>query len=644
MKTSITRFLCAVLLLTLVLGTAACTQEPEAGEQTDQQAQDTTAPATQEQTTQEETASMPIREIEQRYFIFRFWNFTPVELAYFKSSVDAAVQAGFNAIKVHIPWSRVESVAGQYDFSPFDPMIEYVVKDKGLKVAVSLDLTRRSDDTVIGLDQMQRDPTGKLCEGGSVDGKRTVISFCSESAVGAAVDFYTAAVQHYESLYSKDVLFYLPAFTQYAESEYWPAGEYDYSDLAINAFRAFLQEEYEDIDQLNYVLGTSYADFSEVQPPSCYATDHLGVLWYQFRHQKLKGFIDALAQAQKKIAPDSKLALQFGSHFDAASVLRCTLASGDLAEHADVVWIDDGPLSDHEFSMDYAVATYPAHVQLAQEIDGPLQNGATPERYLKQGNDAYSRGCTYLSIANWSINDDYRTYEWVWKQLSDTWLGENPPEMVDWNDQSRSMEIKLSQLHRKGTPGTFITEYYGHAPSGEFVAFKVIDDLSGVKLDQPQSNYLFPSGFSAEQGKENWYYMCTRPGRTDLIEMTYDTTNGRWQGKSEFSLIMKGLVHPDAYDAVLVFCAPKDGTISYSFSLSVDSPQSDGIQYRVFCNDTVLTKSNHSKGYISLPYGEVGQESMTIEVKKGDMLAIAINPGKTTANDSTSLSVEIEYQ
>lgn len=647
MSRRVRSIICLMLLLTMSLSAVACQAQQNPGKQPskDGETQDTTTLEndSQDSTTKDPEEEKMHREIGDRYFIYRIWNFTPQTQAQFEATVDAAVAVGFNAIKVHIPWSRVESVAGQYDYSPFDPMIEYVVKTKGMKVAISIDLTRRADDTVIDLDQMQRDPSGNLCKGGSVDGMRTVISFCSESAVNAAVAFYADAVERYNVLYGSDVLLYLPAFTQYAESEYWPAGEYDYSDLAKNAFREYLKEKYSDITELNYVLGTSFESFDEILPPSCAASDNLGILWYQFRHYKLKSFIDALAAAQKSIAPDSKLALQFGSHFDSASAYRSTLAAGALAENADIVWIDDGPNTEHEFSMDYAHAIFPTHIQLAQEIDGPYQVGATPEKYREQGHDSFGRGCTYVSIANWSIDNDFEAYKWVWEELASTWLGSQTPAVVDWTDCSRNMEVKLSQMLRKGTPGSFITEYYSLAKNGEFVNISIVDDLSAAVIDQPQSVFSFPGNYSEDQGVGNWYYMCVKPKRNDLTEMTFDTANGRWQGKSEFSLIMKGAVHPDSYEAALVFKAPMDGVIQYTYSLCVNSELSDGIKYRIFNGDTVITSGDRN-GYVSLAYGELCEQTVEIKVNAGDMVAIAVNVGGTSTHDSTSLSLEIEYQ
>ena len=644
------RLISVVLLCALCFGAAACSQGTEQPAQPGPESTEGITPSTFEQTTEtpkestteEEIQVKEPRNVGERYFVYRIWNFTPMTQAQFEAIVDAAAQTGFNAIKVHIPWSRVESTkAGEYDFSAFDPMIEYVVKTKGLKVAISIDLTRRADDKVIGLDQMMYDPNGNLCKGGSIDGMRTMISFCSESAVNAAVAFYSAAVERYEAKYASDVLFYLPAFSQYAESEYWCAGEYDYSDLARARFYDYLIDTYKDINALNAVLGTDYTAFGQIELPSTTASDNLGQLWYQFRHQKLKQMIDALAVAQKQISPDSKYALQFGAIHDAASLSRGTLAAADLAELADVVWIDDGPNTEHEFSLDYSNGTFAPHIMLAQEIDGPHQAGATPEKYLDQGMDAYTRGCTYLSIANWSIDKDYRDYEWVWKQLIDTWFGDHVPEVIDTTLTAPAMEISLTDLLRKGNPGAFIASYYALAKDGEFVNITVKDDLSDKVINEPNSYYAFPNGFSTMQGKDGWYYMSYHPKRAVFTEMNWDAQNARWQGKAAFTLIAKGSMHPDSYDAALVFEAPKDGVMQYKPTLSIVSDQSDGIMYAIFKNGEPLLDG--ANGYVLLSPGEVYDGNVEIKVEKGDRIALVINPYNTNAFDSTSVSVIIEY-
>ena len=172
MKKLILYLLCACMVL---IPLAACTPDAPAA---DTSASDTTAPGTPadtaaptdpvEETTDggtetpteaptdpetptEEEPDMPVEplEITERYFIFRIWNFDIRSLSAFKSTVDTVAADGFNAIKVHIPWHHAEKTAGVYDYTAFDAMIDYVVKEKGMKVAISLDMTRTKGDKVL---------------------------------------------------------------------------------------------------------------------------------------------------------------------------------------------------------------------------------------------------------------------------------------------------------------------------------------------------------------------------------------------------------------------------------------------------------------------------------------------------------------
>lgn len=242
MKTT-KRFFSILLAILMMAATfPACTPETPPADTTDGVTEGTTVGEITEAPTEaptedatetptepdtEEEAVMPVKplEISQRYFIFRIWNFQILSLSEFRSIVDTVAADGFNAIKVHIPWHHAEKTAGNYDYAAFDAMIDYVVKEKGMKVAISLDMTRRKGDQLLSEEDIMRDPSGNLCMGGSVTGDRLQISFNSENAVEKCVAFYKDAVKHYDERYGDAVLFYLPAFSQYAETEYWCTNE-----------------------------------------------------------------------------------------------------------------------------------------------------------------------------------------------------------------------------------------------------------------------------------------------------------------------------------------------------------------------------------------------------------------------------------
>lgn len=654
------RFLLILLaLITVVAALPACTPDTPPAETaegategtavSDETEQPTEAPTEAEteppvEPDTEEEAVMPVKplEITDRYFIFRIWNFTERSLSTFKYIVDSVADDGFNAIKVHIPWYRAEKTEGVYDYGVFDEMIDYVVKEKGMKVAISLDMTRRKGDTVIPETEIMRDPAGNLCIGGSETGDRMQISFNSELAVEKCVAFYKDAVKHYNERYGDMVLFYLPAFSQYAETEYWCAGEYDYSDNAKTAFRGFLQDIYGTVEALNAALGTEYASFDGVEPPLAGSSDGFGQLWYSFRHKSLKTVIDRLAMAQEEVADHTKFSIQLGCVYDTASALRGTYGFTELCENVDVLWMDDGPLMNHHFSMDYARSCLPDTVELAQEIDGPHQNGATPERYREQGMVCFERGCTYVSAANWGINEQYEAYRSVWQEISSTWLGDNPPAVVQPNGNTPTVEISLKDLLRRRSPDRYITLYRRAAANGEFVYIKVVDDLTDTKPAAPTPVFSFPGGYTKEQGGNNWYYRAS--SRKGMTDMTFDTVNNRWKGDAEFCLISAGSMHPDTTDAALVFKAPKAGTITCLYSFASASDQGDGVILYITHNGEAVEIGSEKNGGLLITYDSPADGEITLTVAEGDEIAFIINKNKVNAYDATSVAVSVEYK
>ncbi len=603
-------------------------------------AEGTTAEDITEAPTEPETSEVidvPVT-VDERYFIYRIWNFSVTPMDTFKMTVDTAAESGFNAIKVHIPWATVQPTADTPDFTAFDQLIDYVVNEKGLKVAISLDLTRRAEDALVGVEHIQQDPAGNLCVGGSGAGDRTVISFCSDYAVDLAVRFYGEAVAHYHERYGDAVLFYLPAFNPYCETEYWAVGDYDYSPVAKAAFADFLKAEYGTVDAMNTALGAAYADFSAVEPPATSKSDGLGLLWYRFRHDKLKAVIDALATKQKALAPDSDYAIQLGAVFDNAVARRTTVAFTDLCEHVDVLWVDDGPTYPHDFSMDYIRSALPGRVKLASEIDGPHQVNASPENYREQGLSCYLHGATYVSIANWSIDEKFDAYRPVWREIADTWLTNKAPAILTYVEGTPMMEVSLMDVLKRGGADSAISQYRRLAADGRFVYIRVTDDLTEYKVTKPTESYSFPGDFSDTQGAGNWYYRSYRRGQ--FTDMTYQS-DGYWLGEAAFTRVMEGSVHPDDYDAAIVFQAPRAGTLDFFCQLTVISDQSDGIKYTVLVNGEPADGFDKNMAVVAAT--DTATADLTLKVSAGDEIALIVNCNRTNSNDTTSVSLSAEY-
>ena len=631
MKNKLLRGL-AALLMAAALTLSACQKEeppPISGEST-------SAPTGSDAVSDAGTENPEKEQNMERYFIYRIWNFTKNSLPDFQKTVDAAAETGFNAIKVHIPWSWVEQSAGQYDYADFDAMLDYVIREKGLKAAVSLDLTRLQNDTVLDESCFMRSRDGALCVGG-IGGNRVEISFSSEKAMNAAVAFYTDAVTHYNALYGNSVLFYLPAFSQYCETEYWCTDDYDYSDAALEAFRAYAAQKYSSVEEFNTIMRQSCASFADIQAPEVRNTQNISIFWYQFRHNQLKNAIDALSDAQHAAAPGTKFAVQFGCVFDPASTLRGTLGFADLCEKVDVLWADDAPAFNHAFSMDYLRSNLPETIELAQEIDGPTQQDASKEHYLDQGLTSFAHGCKYLSIANWWIGDEYRDYEEIWKEIAGTWLTPSHPDMVPLPETKPELELSLSELFATKDPTKIISRYARNAKDGGAVRITVTDDLTHAVLEKAVYAYSFPEDFSDTQGEGNWYYMSYVDG--DFVEMTFNDGNGRWQGGAPFTLIMEGSMHPDEVQPALVFRSTESGTASVAFDFAVDSSDSNGVGMTVLKNGERLYPADAERVVITADEGV--SETLRVELAEGDTLAFVLDTNGSSSYDTTAVTVKI---
>ena len=590
---------------------------------------------------EEPTVELKNPEIEERYFVFRIWNFIKNSQRDFEAAVDAAQEAGFNAIKIHMPWFLFEKTSGVYDWSGFEEMFDYVINQKGMKALCSIDLTRDYAGHFFPDEAFMHTYEGKVYSGGAYV-PRMQISFSCDYAMDAAVKAYAATVEHFDGLFGSDILLYLPCFSLYAETEYFIVGDYDYSDAAVAQFRTWLSARYGGIGDLNKDIGTGYASYSAVSAPAMSDTSALGLLWYQFRHEQLKGAIDRLSDAQKAVCPDTKIAIQLGCVWDAASRGRGTLGFADLCEKVDVLWVDDGPTMDHCWSMDYIRSVLPSRVQLAQEIDGPTQIGASPENYLRQGLECFERGATYVSVANFSIDEKFEAYKPVWQEIADTWLAKDHPAVLQMTEDSPVLELSLYDVYRRGSANFVLGQYTGLSDGGRFVYIRLTDDLTTRRPVSPSDVFSFPASFSSKQGDGNFSYMSYT--RKKFIPMTWDAANNRWQGEAAYALIMSdGSMHPDSgVESALVFTAPKDGEVVYSYTASLISAQSTGVQFCIMLNGTRVWPEDAK--YIKVGFSSPAAGSLSLTVSAGDEIAFALNPDRETAFDATSVSVDVEYK
>ena len=128
--------------------------------------------------------------------------------------------------------------------------------------------------------------------------------------------------------------------------------------------------------------------------------------------------------------------------------------------------------------MDYMRTVIPASVELAQEIDGPSQVGASPENYLSQGMQCFERGAKYVSSANFHMDSNYEKYRTVWHTIAETWLGKNAPAIANPTPDSPVITVSLRELFYLRNMNALMAKYESLAPNDEFVIINIIDDLT----------------------------------------------------------------------------------------------------------------------------------------------------------------------
>lgn len=354
----------------------------------------------------------------KRYLVYQaLWGFNP--LSTFTGAVDEAVNDGFNAIRLDIPWAYIQRTDGTWDFSALDQEVAYVVSTKNLPVVFMIDLRRPSangGDSVLSPSDVMRDSSGAYV--GQMSWNQ--LSFASDNFIQKANAFIQTVVSRYQTLYPQQSILYVTVSSTLAVEAGYPAGVVaDYSDTANAKFRKWVQTKYTSINSVNLAWQTNFSDFNSVTPPSDLNTiwNHVsGFEWYNFRHYMLKQALAGFAATIHGISPSLRYGVQFGSTFDGSSDARGTVNFPDLIGDADVVQNDDAPSYNHSYSMDL-LRSNSSNKWIGNEIDGPTASSNPDVDYLLLATQSFNHGATFVSVANWS-QVDLANHRPLWSKIA----------------------------------------------------------------------------------------------------------------------------------------------------------------------------------------------------------------------------------
>ncbi len=560
--------------------------------------------------------------VGERFMGYRIWNFKITPFETFKATVDSAKEHGFNMINLHMPWYIIEKTEGEYDYSAFDQMMDYIIS-KGMKACVIIYLARQIDDGFLPDEDFTRDPSGGY--GNLAD--RYSISFSSENAVTKALRFYRNAVEHFNAKYGKDIVMFLPCTACYCEMEYCTNAEHDYSVYSKAAFRKFVQSKYETVEDLNKATGSRFGSFNTVEPPTVTGNSNLQLLWFQFKETELKKVVDALADITHEINPDAKFCLQTGSVTNRGGVQRGTMDIAFVGEKADIVWVDDGYMQNHRYNVEFVRGSFDDKIEVGDEIDSPGYPGASAEAYLDQGMQTFEAGGKYVICANWGYDANANGWGWIWKELADKWLNVGTHTV---SDMTKVPEFDISLYDFFEQQGGTYEGFYSSP-----LNFNVIRDLTDFVPKENKLKPSFPACYSTTQGAYGWNYNMINKGNEVALTM-----NGNRWSFSDMYIVGNVLQPGRKIDAEITYTCSQEGNadIDFCFTRIVNDAGTMGV--KILVNDTQIYPA--AEGYAEFGYGTL-RDTVNASLESGDVVKFVFNSMGDNAGDVAFVKMEIKY-
>lgn len=182
--------------------------------------------------------------------------------------METLKRSGFNLIKLQTHWAYDEPIEGQYDFSPYETLIEHAERlDLGVYIGLTCEqapawLWRKHPDARM----IRRDGVPVAYE--------AQMTLPADGKPGPCFDH--AGAMHDQLRFIRKLVETLGRFENivvwntWQEIAYWPerfaGGHVCYCDHTLNHFRCWLESKYSDLAGLNRAWRTRYGDWQSVAP------------------------------------------------------------------------------------------------------------------------------------------------------------------------------------------------------------------------------------------------------------------------------------------------------------------------------------------------------------------------------------------
>lgn len=192
--------------------------------------------------------------------------------------LDEVRKMGFTTISIYVPWEVHEIARGEFDFAGNKDIDAFLtlIEEKGLDIVVRPGPQINSELTWFGYPLRILEDTELQALNGQ--GTTAVLTQVPRPipAVSYAVDrFFDETALWYDAIcpilakhaYPKGRLVAAQVDNEMAYFFHVNAYAADFHPASIAAYRAFLVEKYDGVEELNDVYGSSFASFDEVEPP-----------------------------------------------------------------------------------------------------------------------------------------------------------------------------------------------------------------------------------------------------------------------------------------------------------------------------------------------------------------------------------------
>lgn len=344
-----------------------------------------------------------------------------------KAAADYAAackERGLNGCGMQIIWNKIEPEEGKFAWEWLDERLDAMVNAGQmvhLRLAVYRDLPAwLKPEYLLGAD-------GAVL----LSYRSKQVSYADRTTMTHVARAMRAVMEHvmarYQHITPHPIVAILSQHTGAAETEYTIPNWSDFSPGAQEDFRVWLKETRfpvvnsasaaptvtpskaappDALEKLNSAWGTRFKDWGQITLQAAPVFD-----FQSYRTYALARFIKQCADSVHTV-PGARLAVQFGSVWDDFSPFRGTRDVRTLIEPADLVMVDDSPIYDFAFSMDYLRGL--AWDKLwGNEIDGPNNPFATNERFLEQGIISARRGVRLMFAANWQARSLRDRKQWT---------------------------------------------------------------------------------------------------------------------------------------------------------------------------------------------------------------------------------------